>query len=173
MQQPFPLAAAAILFLVNPPAFSGEEENRPATSAEAEAKENTTNEEPDFGDSSSATLARGAWAAFGAGKHPEAQAYARKCIGMYQSQALEMQKGDPATDHEEIHAKWALNDVGVCYYILGQSLEAEGKKEEALTAYRFLTGNLSHAQCWDEQGWFWKPAEAARERAKTLQPTPE
>jgi hypothetical protein len=33
-------------------------------------------------------------------------------------------------------------------------------------AYRALTEGLKYCQCWDEKGWFWKPAEAAESRAR-------
>ncbi len=125
---------------------------------------------------------------------PAAQGYAKKCIELYQAKAVEMQKAiapAPPTVKEEIQKQWALNDVGTSYFILGQSLEAEGKAKEAAAAFKFLVENLSLAganmmasyhweaardldnlalaQCWDTKGWFWKPADAARERAKALE----
>lgn len=125
----------------------------------------------DFGNFSSETLASKAWAAYGTKNYAHTKAFAQKCIGMYQDKALEMQKGlsAPATVTEEVFKSWALNDVGTCYFILGQALEAEGKGKEALAAYKVLTDKLSFAQCWDTKGWFWKPAEAARERLKALE----
>ncbi len=128
-------------------------------------------QELDFGDHSSSTITGKAWAAYGAKKYGEAKAYAQKCIDMYGTQAAEMQKGlkEPATDKEEVFKSWALNDVGTCYYILGQSLEGESKAKEAMAAYKTLVDSLSFAQCWDEKGWFWKPADAARERVKALE----
>jgi hypothetical protein len=36
-------------------------------------------------------------------------------------------------------------------------------------AYRALTEGLKYCQCWDEKGWFWKPAEAAAGRLKELE----
>ena len=126
----------------------------------------------DFGDHSSSTLTSKAWDAFNAKNQPAAQAYAKKCIELYQTKAIEMQKAiapAPPTVKEEIQKQWALNDVGTAYFILGQSLEAEGKAKEAAAAFKFLVENLPLAQCWDTKGWFWKPADAARERAKALE----
>lgn len=126
---------------------------------------------PDFGDSSSSTLTTKAWDALN-GKNPgHAKVFAEKCIELYRDKALEMQKGlkAPATEQEEVFKSWALNDVGTCHFILGQALEAEGKGKEAIVPYRYLTEKLAFAQCWDAKGWFWKPADAARERVKALE----
>jgi hypothetical protein len=125
----------------------------------------------DFGDFSSETITTKAWEAYNAKNFPVAKGYAGKCIELYQAKAVEMQKAltAPATEKLEVHKSWALNDVGTSYLILGQSLEAEGKAKEAVAAFKFLTENLSYAQCWDAKGWFWKPAEAARERVKALE----
>ncbi|MEO5716453.1 MAG: beta-glucanase precursor [Luteolibacter sp.] len=125
----------------------------------------------DFGNFSSETITGKAWEAYNAKNYVNAKAYAQKCIDSFKDQAVAMQKAltAPATEKEEVFKSWALNDVGVCYFILGQSLEAEGKGKEAIAPFKFLADNLSFAQCWDAKGWFWKPADAARERVKALE----
>lgn len=125
----------------------------------------------DFGNFSSETITGKAWEAINAKNYANAKAYAQKCIEMYKDKAVEMQKAltAPAAVKEEVFKSWALNDVGVCYYILGQALEAEGKGKEAIVPFKFLAENLAFAQCWDAKGWFWKPADAARERVKALE----
>ena len=125
----------------------------------------------DFGNFSSETLTSKAWAGLNAKNYVTAKGYAQKCIDMYKDKAVEMQKAlsAPATVKEEVFKSWALNDVGTCYYILGQALEADGKAKEAIVAFKFLVESLSFAQCWDAKGWFWKPADAARERVKALE----
>lgn len=127
--------------------------------------------EPDFGDSSSQTLTTKAWQAYDAKDYAQAMVFADKCIELYGAQAQEMQKAltAPLTEKEQIFAQWALNDVGTCYLIKGQSLEALGRKPEAITAYKSVAEQLPFAQCWDPQGWFWKPADAAREKLKKLE----
>jgi len=136
----------------------------------AEEGDPSTVTTPDFGDFSSSTLTAKAWGGLISKDQKAAQLFANKCIETYRTQALEMQKSlkEPTTTKEETEKLWALNDVGTCYFILGQSLEAEGKTKEAVAAYNFLTENLAFAQCWDEKGWYWKPADAAREKAKAL-----
>lgn len=162
------------LLVTLPPAF-GQAPATPETQPAPPAPAQPTPPAPpvlDFGDHSSSTLTSKAWDAFNAKNQPVAQGYAKKCIELYQAQAVQMQQAiaaAPPTVKEEIQKSWALNDVGTSYFILGQSLEAEGKAKEAAAAFKFLVDNLSLAQCWDTKGWFWKPADAARERAKALE----
>lgn len=71
-------------------------------------------------------------------------------------------------DKEAIMAKRALNHVGTCYYIMGKTLEVQGKTEDAIKAYKLLQKKFPFAQCWDSKGWFWKPADLAKERIEEL-----
>ncbi|MCM2373106.1 tetratricopeptide repeat protein [Aporhodopirellula aestuarii] len=127
----------------------------------------------DFGDYSSATLTTKGWNAYNAKNYDDAAAYAKECIDRYRTEAIAMQKElkepMPASDKDAVLSKWALNDVGTCYFILGQSLEKLDKTDEAIKAYKQLLENVSFAQCWDPQGWFWKPADAAKKQVKMLE----
>ena len=123
----------------------------------------------DFGDFSSAAITGKAWAAFTAKDYPLVLVYTAKCRELFEPQAVAMQKTLTAVPTENQHSFWALNDVGTCYYLQGQSQQAMGKTPEAITSYKFLVDNLSFAQCWDTKGWFWKPADAARGQLKTLE----
>ncbi|OGX06564.1 MAG: hypothetical protein A2Z88_00410 [Omnitrophica WOR_2 bacterium GWA2_47_8] len=58
--------------------------------------------------------------------------------------------------------------MGTALYILGKAYEDAGKLEEAKKAYQQLVADFKFAQCWDPGGWFWKPAEEAQTRLKTL-----
>jgi tetratricopeptide (TPR) repeat protein len=124
---------------------------------------------PDFGDHSSATLTSKAWAASGQKNHDHAITYAEKCREMYMEQALQQQGGLQApAPKETAHDYWALNDVGTCLFILGQTYEAMGKNDKALGAYQTLVEKLPFSQCWDPKGWFWKPADAAKQKLVAL-----
>ena len=125
----------------------------------------------DFGDHSSQTLISKAWAAQDAKNDAAVLAYTGKCIEMFQPQALEQQKAlsAPLTVKDEIFKQWALNDVGTALFIRGQALERQGRTAEAIADYKMLSEQLPFAQCWDVQGWFWKPADAASGRIKALQ----
>ena len=88
---------------------------------------------------------------------------------LYEAEALKQQAAQ--TDFlpaDKGHSAWALNDVGTCYFIEGQLLEKQGKKADALKAYKKLASDFKFCQCWDTKGWFWHPAEAAAERVKQL-----
>jgi len=124
----------------------------------------------DFGDSTSSTLATKAWGALNSKDYASVTAYANKCIDLYKTQAVQMQGTlKEAAPKDSASQYWALNDVGSCYFILGKALDDQGDKKGATAAYKFLVDNLSFAQCWDPQGWFWKPADAARKRLAELQ----
>lgn len=126
---------------------------------------------PDFGDSKSTTLTGKAWGAL-AETPAEAVVFAKKCVDLYEKDALKMQAGlkdfvvDDGTN--AIAELWALNDVGTSYFIMGKALEKQGKKKDAIAAYTTLKTTLGFAQCWDPEGWFWKPAAAATERLAEL-----
>jgi len=70
----------------------------------------------------------------------------------------------PQLPAEKIKVYWALNDVGTGLFILGEAYNAAGMKEEAKKAYQRVISDYFYAQCWDPQGWFWKPADAAQQK---------
>ncbi|MCK5215444.1 MAG: tetratricopeptide repeat protein [Candidatus Omnitrophica bacterium] len=125
----------------------------------------------DFGDYKSSTLVGKAWVALGQKDLESVEAYANKCLELYAAQAKEMQ--DALTEYpweskEEIFKHWVLNDVGTALYIIGEANREAGKMEEARTAYQSLIDEFYYAQCWDPQGWFWKPAESAQQKIDEL-----
>jgi len=54
-----------------------------------------------------------------------------------------------------------LNEVGTCLWIKAEALRLKGDKSRAVATYKQLVTNYKYAQCWDNQGWWWKPAAAA------------
>jgi tetratricopeptide (TPR) repeat protein len=127
----------------------------------------------DLGDSSSQTITGKAWESLGAKDYDNTIKYARACIKLYEKEAIATQESltEPieSSDKDAVSSKWALNDVGTCYFIIGQALEAQDKKAEAADAYKQLLKKVSFAQCWDPQGWFWKPADAAKKQIKVIE----
>lgn len=126
---------------------------------------------PDFGDVSSSALVGNAWKALNDKNLEAVDAYVKKCLELYGDKAKEMQKS--MTEYaweskEKIFSYWALNDVGTALFIKGEAYRNAGNTEEAKKAYRDLIDNYSYAQCWDPQGWFWKPAEAAAEKLDAI-----
>ncbi len=117
----------------------------------------------DFGDYTSCTLTTKAWQALTAGNYDECLIYCRKCIQLYRKEAEKMQaKLDGYLPKEKAFDAWALNDVGTCYFIMGEAYSAKKDYKNALKAYKTLVDHFFYAQCWDPKGWFWKPAVAAR-----------
>ena len=120
-----------------------------------------------FGDYRSSTLTTKAWAALAQNDIESVLAYTNKCISLYAAQASKMQAGlkDYASgSNDEIFKYWALNDVATSYYIQGEAYRAANMKDEAKEAYNKLIKDYSFGQTWDTKGWFWKPADAAKEK---------
>ncbi|MCX7007743.1 MAG: beta-glucanase precursor [Kiritimatiellaeota bacterium] len=128
---------------------------------------------PDFGDHKSETLTSKAWKAHGSGNAEDTLAYVDKCIELYAAEAKKMQealKELPANEpKEETFKRWALNDVGTCLFIKGEVLLKKGDKKGAKEAFARLVAEFKFAQCWDEKGWFWKPADAAKQKLVELE----
>ena len=127
----------------------------------------------DFGDASSETLTTKAWKALEAKKYKETIVFTKKCIELYEKDAKAMQAElkEPvdASDKDAVSSKWALNDVGTCYFVMGQTFEKMGDKKKAIEAYKQIGKKVAFAQCWDEKGWFWKPIDAAKKQIKVLE----
>ncbi len=120
-----------------------------------------------FGDYRSTTLATKAWAALAQKDIESVLAYTNKCISLYAAQAAKMQAGmkDYASgSNDAIFKNWALNDVATCYFIQGEAYRAANMKDEAKEAYNKVVKDYSFGQTWDTKGWFWKPADAAKEK---------
>ncbi len=125
----------------------------------------------DFGDNSSSTLTTKAWEALNQNELDTVLTYTNKCIETYAQKAKEMQSeltDFPWENKEKIFSYWALNDVGTCLFIQGEAFKNAGKANEAKEAFQKLIDEYSFAQCWDPQGWFWKPAEAAQQKLLEL-----
>ena len=117
----------------------------------------------DFGDYTSETLTGKAWTALGSGDFDACILYAKKCIQLYKKNAEEMQGNlEGYAPKEKAFDYWALNDVGTCYFIIGEAYMGKNDAKAALEAYKTLVDKYYYAQCWDPKGWFWKPAVAAR-----------
>ncbi|HPO91178.1 MAG TPA: hypothetical protein P5270_02180 [Victivallales bacterium] len=129
--------------------------------------------EPDYGDHSSSTLTTKAWNAMAQQQYDDALAYIAKCEELYGAEAKKMQASltnyAPNDPKEETTKLWALNDVGTCMFIKGEVLLKKGDKKGALEAFNKLVKEYKYAQCWDPKGWFWKPAEAAKQKIVELQ----
>lgn len=133
--------------------------------------------EYDFGDFKSVTITTKAWDALNKGDVEAVLAYTNKCIELYAVEAKKMQaslteypKGEAdGGKNQDVFNYWALNDVGTCLFIQGEAYRKADMLEEAKEAYNKLINEYSFAQSWDTKGWFWKPAEAAKDRLKEME----
>ncbi len=121
----------------------------------------------DFGDFKSSTLAQKAWASLAEGDVEGVLTYTNKVIELYGVKAKEMQAGLKdyvKGKNEDIFAMWALNDVATCLFIQGEVYRRANMKAEAVKVFQTLVNEYSFGQTWDVNGWFWKPAQAAKEK---------
>lgn len=148
---------------------------KPAEAAKAKIAMIESGSTIDFGDYKSSTLASKAWEALGKNDLESVDAYVNKCLELYAEEAKKMQAAlteYPWESKEQIFSYWALNDVGTCLFIKGEAYKNAGKTKEAMTTFQQLVDEYFYAQCWDPQGWFWKPAEAAKQKLDELAATP-
>lgn len=125
------------------------------------------------GETTSAALVAEAWRALEAGDGAAVEATVALCRERYAAEAARQQRSlklpVPAEQRDALFALSALNDFGVCLFILGQSCERQGRQAEAIAAFRELIESYPFAQCWDAKGWFWRPAQAAKVRLRMLE----
>ena len=126
----------------------------------------------DFGDYRSVTLTTKAWEALEKNDIEAVLAYTNKCLELYGEQAKKMQSGlkdYPAGDNKQIFSFWALNDVATCLFIQGEAYRKANMMDEAKEVFQKLINEYTYGQCWDPKGWFWKPAEAAKEKLAMIE----
>jgi tetratricopeptide (TPR) repeat protein len=126
----------------------------------------------DFGNMSSASIVNKMWESLNAKNLDLVIAYNAKLVKLYSETAKKMQAG--MTEYawespDKIHSFWALNDVGTGTFILGEAYRIAGKNTEAIAAFKQVVSDYLYAQCWDTNGWFWKPAEAAQQKLVELE----
>jgi tetratricopeptide (TPR) repeat protein len=126
----------------------------------------------DFGNMSSSTIVGKMWEALNSNSLDLVIAYNAKLVKLYGETAKKMQAG--MTEYawespDKIHSFWALNDVGTGTFILGEAYRIAGKNTEAIAAFKQVVSDYLYAQCWDTNGWFWKPAEASQQKIVELE----
>jgi tetratricopeptide (TPR) repeat protein len=125
-----------------------------------------------FGDYRSSTLASKAWEALANDDLEAVLAYTNKCLELYGEQGQKMQASltdYPTGSNDDIFAYWALNDCATVLFIQGEAYRKAKMNDEAVKAYKELIDKYSYGQCWDPKGWFWKPAEAAKEKIAMIE----
>jgi beta-glucuronidase len=92
-----------------------------------------------------------------------------ECITKFSSEADALAAGlkdFPATTEEKYTV---MNKVAVCYFIKGETLYEEGKKEEALKVLKEVIAKYPYAQEFDaSRGVYWKVKEVAQETVNKI-----
>lgn len=130
----------------------------------AKDKLDTIGTQYDYKDYTSETLTIKAWESLDKSDYKGVELYCRKVIKLYSDKANKMQT--QLNDFAEncfIPYYWALNDVGTCYFILGEAYRKQNDSVKANEAYRIVVNRYKFAQCWDPHGWYWKVAKASEE----------
>jgi hypothetical protein len=117
----------------------------------------------DFEDYTSETLTRKSWEALDSNRISQVIIYTEKCMALYESEAKKQQSSLTAfAPKDKAFDFWALNDIGTCYFIMGEAYLKNQDWKKAQACYQKLIDEYGYSQCWDPKGWFWKPAVAAR-----------
>ncbi len=144
---------------------------KPAETAQEKLAMIESGSQLDFGDYTSETLTKRAWEALASKDIKSVEAYVNKCLELFEDKAREMQGSlteYPWESKDRIFSYWALNDVGTCLFIQGEAYRNAGETGKAKKTFKKLVDEFSYAQCWDPQGWFWKPADAAQQKLQEL-----
>jgi len=125
--------------------------------------------EYDLGDSSSDTLTVKAWEALSKKDERGVLLYTGRCIELYSEQAKTQGAGltnYPSQNNMEMFKQ--MNDLGACYFIRGEFFKYKKDWQKSTEAYQTLIDEYPFAQYWDPRGWYWKPAEIAKDEIRKI-----
>jgi tetratricopeptide (TPR) repeat protein len=120
---------------------------------------------------SSGELITKAWEAHGKRDIEATFKYTQQVIDLYKEEADKQQaalKRLPK-NKDEIAAVQILNDVATAYFIQAESYMRQDKLDEANKIFKIIIDKYYYAQAWDQRGWFWQLAEAAKQSIKKLE----
>jgi hypothetical protein len=116
--------------------------------------------EYDFSDESSSALTVKSWEALNSKDEQALVAYTSRCIELYQEEARDQQAklSDFAPAGSEADYE-SLNNVAVCYFMLGEFYKHQKDWEKSRENYKKVVDRFYFSQYWDPRGWWWKPAK--------------
>ncbi|MDP3731721.1 MAG: glycoside hydrolase family 2 TIM barrel-domain containing protein [Candidatus Omnitrophota bacterium] len=120
---------------------------------------------------SSGDLIVKAWEAHGKRDVEATFKYTQQCIDLYKGEADTLQESLKALpkSKDEIEAAQVLNDVATAYFIQAESLMRQEKTGEAKNIFKLIIDKYYYAQAWDQRGWYWQLAEAAKQSIKKIE----
>jgi len=109
-------------------------------------------------------LVKSMWAASGQNNLDELNRLVGLCMEWYGAKALEQNSSLSNFPNRGTEKEYqALNDVGTCQFIKGESLMNNGRKEEAIAHFESTIKDYKWAQAWDpSRGSFWSIAEKSQ-----------
>lgn len=110
-----------------------------------------------------------AWKALDRKDWDAVERLANRASRTWGARAKEMNDGlskFPSADEARRFAN--LNELATITYLKGEALRQQGDTEGALAAYYALLADYNFGQCWDQKGWWWRPAAAANDQIAKL-----
>lgn len=124
----------------------------------------------DFTDASNWNLTVSAWEHLAEKDYAGTFAYARKCLELYEAQALDMARSMTRFASPGKEDEYAIvNDVATAHYIMGEAHMKEAKYNDAVKEFDLVIARYPFAQCWDPKGWFWKVAEVSKKNLDKIE----
>ncbi len=112
-----------------------------------------------------------AWGALGSKNWDEVERLANRSANQWGEHARRQNNGlAKMPNTQEAKKLNSLNEVATITYLKGEALFKKGDREGALAAYYTLLADYNYGQIWDNGGWYWSPANAARERIAEIMP---
>lgn len=125
--------------------------------------------EYDFGDDKSGTLTVKAWEALNHKDEKGTILFTERCIELHSTEAKKQAKSLTAyLETSNVNMYQQMNDVGTCYFIKGEFFKYKKDWQAAIDAYQTLIDEYPFAQYWDPRGWYWKPAEIAKDEIRKI-----
>ena len=119
--------------------------------------------EYDFTDETSSALTVKSWEALNKKDEQALFVYTSRCIELYTDSARDEQaKLDDFAPAGSEATYESLNNVAVCYFMLGEFCKYKKDWEKARENYKKVVDKFYFAQYWDPRGWWWKPAEISK-----------
>jgi len=125
--------------------------------------------EYDFADNTSSTLTIKAWEALNKKDEKGVLVYTQRCIELYEQEAKKQAKTlTDFADTNSIDMYKDMNNVSTCYFIKGEFFKYQKNWPKAIESYKALVDNFPFAQYWDPRGWYWRPAEIAKDEIRKI-----
>ncbi|MCK5707499.1 MAG: hypothetical protein KAI43_07575 [Candidatus Aureabacteria bacterium] len=123
-----------------------------------------------YSETSTCLLTFMAWIELTNENYSKAIEITEKCIELYGKEAISQQMllNDFSSKYNTRH-NWALNDVGTCLYIKGESHLRLREYRKAYSSFKKISMNYSFAQCFDPSKGFWKASATSEKKIVKLE----